>query len=190
MARGPERTGTAVTPQRGRCLVLAAVAALLLGGCSSSPPPPPAPICPTALLLSGADRVAAYRSDGERTPEGLQHLAVLTDLASDCRYLEGALEVDLAFNLIAERGPAFAGAPLELAYFVATVDSQQQQIVAKQVFNSEIDFPADQQVAGSAQQLTLKIPAVTPEGGAGYDIYLGFQLDDAEMRERAQPLFH
>jgi hypothetical protein len=160
-------------------------AALLLGACSSTAPvPPPPPVCPTALLLSGAERSAAYRSESDRTPDGLQHLAVLTDLASDCRYVEDGVEVDLAFNLIAERGPAFA---VQLAYFVATVDPQ-QQIVAKQVFNSEIDFPAGQDSAGSAQQLTLKIPSVNAEGGAGYDIYVGFQLDDAQMRARMQPL--
>jgi hypothetical protein len=168
--------------------VAALAAALLLGACGSTAPvPPPPPVCPTAMLLSGAERSAAYRSESDRTPDGLQHLAVLTDLASDCRYIADGVEVDLAFNLIAERGPAFEGGPVQLAYFVATVDPQ-QQILAKQVFNSEIDFPAGQDTAGSAQQLTLKIPSVSAEGGASYDIYVGFQLDDAQMRARKQPL--
>jgi hypothetical protein len=38
------------------------------------------------------------------------------------------------------------------------------------------------------EQLTLRLPAVTPEQGSAYAIYLGFQLDEAELEERMQPL--
>jgi hypothetical protein len=32
------------------------------------------------------------------------------------------------------------------------------------------------------------VPAVTPEQGGAYRLYLGFQIDEAELQSRRQPL--
>ena len=45
----------------------------------------------------------------------------MTNLASACSYGAEGVDVDLAFDLIAERGPAFAGDAADLTYFVATI---------------------------------------------------------------------
>ena len=84
--------------------------------CSTSAPPPPPPVCPTALFLQGAERTASYRPGSERQPDALRHLAVMTNLASGCRYGEDGVDMDLAFDLIAERGPALAGISAELQF--------------------------------------------------------------------------
>jgi hypothetical protein len=161
------------------------LAALALAACSTAAPEPPA-ACPTALVLQGAERTASY-SAGERRPDALRHLAVVTNLASGCRFGEAGVDVDLAFDLIAERGPAFSGDAVDLSYFVATIGPG-RQILSKQLFSSEIPFVDNEDLAGVSEQLTLRLPTVTPEQGRDYGIFLGFQLDDAELQERMQPL--
>ncbi len=76
----------------------------------------------------------------------------------------------------------------ELTYFVATMGPD-RQVLSKQLFDSEIVFAKDEDLAGVAEQLTLRLPSVTPEEASGYNLLLGFQLDDAELEQRLKPLF-
>jgi hypothetical protein len=163
------------------------LAPLALAACGTSAPQAPLPACPTALLLQGAERTASYSPGAERRPDALRHLAVVTNLASGCRFGAAGVDVDLAFDLIAERGPAFPGGAVDLSYFVATIGPG-RQILSKQVFSSEIPFVGNEELAGVSEQLTLRLPAVTPEQGPDYGIFLGFQLNDAELEQRLQPL--
>ena len=163
------------------------LAALSLAACGTSSPQTAAPACPPALFLQGAEHTASYRPGAERQPEALRHLAVMTNLASGCRYGAEGVDVDLGFDLIAERGPAFAGGAADLTFFVATI-APDGQILSKQVMSSAIPFGADETAAGMSEQLTVRVPAVTPEQGGAYRLYLGFQLDEAELQSRRQPL--
>lgn len=167
-----------------RCGALAA-ALIGLGACSSPPPiPPPPPDCPGAVVLRGADSVAAFAGPDERQSE-LRHLAVITNLAGSCVYDDAGVAVDLSFDLIAERGPRHGVGPIELRYFVATV-APGERILDKQLLESQILVPDGEANAGLAEQLTLRIPGVTPEDGGAYRIYVGFQLDEAQL-ERREP---
>jgi hypothetical protein len=171
---------------RRTTLTTIGLAGLALAACGTSTPEAP-PACPTALLLQGAERTASYSPGAERKPDALRHLAVVNNLASTCRFGEAGVDVDLAFDLIAERGPAFSGDAVDLSYFVATIGPG-RQILSKQVFSSEIPFADNDDRAGVSEQLTLRLPAVTPEQGQAYAIFLGFQLDRAELQDRMRPL--
>ncbi len=174
------------------CLRLPGIglAALVLAACSSSPPQPQAPpACPAALLLDGADRTTSYRPGADRSPSALRYLAVLTHLKSTCRYQEQGVDVDLALDLIAQRGPAGNKDPVQLTYFIATIGPN-REILSKQLFNSEIVFAKDENLAGVAEQLTLRLPPLPPEQAATYGLYLGFQLSNSELQERLKPLLH
>ena len=160
----------------------------LLAACASTPEPaalPPA--CPSALILQGAERTAAYAPGAGNRPSALQHIAVVTNLASACRFGQDGVDIDLAFDLIVERGPALAEDAVELTYFVATLGPH-GEVLAKDLLASEIAFEAEERVAGMAEQLTYRLPAVTAGQGQDYRIYLGFQLDPAELDQRLQPL--
>jgi len=165
----------------------AALLALLPAACGSSGAAgPEGPPCPTALLLKGAERTAGYRPGPGTRPADLRHLAVMTDLTSACRYDETGVDVGVAFDMIAEKGPAYPGGPLQLTYFVATV-APDQELWGKELFSSEIVFPEEQNLAGNSEQMTVRLPDVGPETGPAYRVYLGFQLDEAEMRRRLEP---
>ncbi len=173
---------------RGVRRVSAGLAALLLAACASSaPPPPPPPACPAALVLQGAEHTTSYRPGSQRSPSALRYLAVLNHLQSTCHYDDQGVDVDLALDLIAQSGPAATGDPVQVTYFVATIGPD-RQILSKQLFNSEIVFAKGEDLAGVAEQLTLRLPSVTPERASAYGLYLGFQLDDAELEQRLRPL--
>jgi hypothetical protein len=162
--------------------------ALLLAACSSSKPPP-APVavaCPAALILDGAERTTSYRGS-ERSPDALQYLAVLTHLQSACSYNDKGVDVDLALDLIAQRGPAAQDEKASLTYFVATIGPN-RQVLSKRLLPSTIEFTKGEELAGVNEQLTLRLPSVTPEQAPGYSLYLGFQLDEADLQRRLQPL--
>jgi len=182
--------GLAVGPRSRRAWAGAAV--LVLGACGSSPPAraPAPPPCPTALLLEGVERTTAYRAGAELRPSEIRYLAVLNDLTSACRYgsgEEGAdVDVDLNFAVVAERGPAMYDTE-ELTYFVATMGPD-GRILGKEVLRSELAFVEGENRIAWSEELTLRVPSVTPENGENYTLYVGFQLDDTELERRRQPL--
>jgi hypothetical protein len=160
-----------------------------LAACSSTPEPPPAlpPACPDAAVLQGADSIAEFAGADQRQSE-LRHLAVISSLVDSCVYDGSGVLMDLSFKLIAERGPRHGDGPLELRYFVATV-APGDRILEKQLLESEILFAAGEPNAGLAEDLTLRIPGVAPEEGGAYRVYVGFQLDDAQLERRSRPFF-
>jgi len=166
--------------------------ALSLAACASPDPEAPPAACPAALFLDGAERTSAYRagSGAEPSPDQLRYIAVLADLTSSCSYFESGdnkgVDVDLTFNLIAERGPALSGVE-ELTYFVATVGPG-RQVRSEHVLNGDLAFAESEQRAGWTESLTLRLPSVTPAVAKDYMLFIGFKLDDEELKRREQPL--
>lgn len=124
--------------------------------------------------LIGADRVSSYRSAEQRV-EDLRFFAAINEVRSRCRTNGDDLEVDIAFEIVAERGPALAPDSLELAYFVATLDPA-ERLLAKQVFPAELRFGADG-IAGYRETLTLQLPGVDPRSSPMRRLLVGFSLE-------------
>lgn len=160
-----------------------------VAGCGffSEEPTPAPPACPSASILEGAGITADYGPGEERDAQSLRYTAGLSELASACRYPADGLEVDLTFKVLAEKGPAFEQGPLQITYFVATVGPD-QRVRSKRLFSSELAFADGRRVAGQAESLTLRYPFVFAAEGATLHLYLGLQLDRAEIRRRQQRL--
>lgn len=127
--------------------------------------------CPPAQIAVPADRIGHNNEEGE-----LRFVARMDELVSSCRQEEEDVEIDIAFTMSAERGPAFEGEPVRLTYFLATVDPN-RQIVDKQILDMQLDFASDQPVSALRESITLRLPASTEASGANYNLYLGFQPD-------------
>jgi hypothetical protein len=168
----------------------ALAAALGLAACSSTPEPA-ASACPTVLFLDGAAQTAVYTPGAGAEPrqDQLRYLAVLTDLSSTCRYDDDpsapGVDVDLSFKVIAERGPALSGRE-QVTYFVATV-APDRRILARDTLGGDLPFEDKEQV-GLAENLTLRLPSITPAQAPYYTLLIGFQMDDEELKRREQPL--
>jgi hypothetical protein len=185
LARGHDRQERAATIVSQFTAPAITIAAALLAACGTSSSQPAPQACPTVLFLKGAERTADYRPGPDPRPADLRYLAVLTDLVSVCRYEDDGVDVALRFNLIAEQGPAYGGGPLQLTYFVASLGPE-QQVLSKPLLDAEVAFPEGQQRAGITEEMTLRISDVTPAEGQQYAVFLGFQLDEAEMGLRLE----
>ncbi len=182
--RRAEGSASVVSRLAARANPLAAAAlALLLSACAGSSSKPAAPACPTVLLLKGAERTATYRPGPNPRPADLEYLAVMTNIVTACTYTEDGADVALRFDLIGEKGPAYRSGPLPLTYFVATIRPN-EQVWNKQLFDTEVVFSEGAGRGGHAEEMTVQLPKVQAADGAGYRVYVGFQLDDAEMRRR------
>jgi hypothetical protein len=163
----------------------ALVLALLFAGCGSDPPEPPGP-CPSAALLQGAESTSIYAPGSEQGPDDLELAIALNDLVSACQPTGAGMDVGIAFNVFAQRGPAFQPEPIRLSYFLATVGPD-RQIVDKQLLDIELDMPADQESTGMRETITLRLPGVGEAQAAGYRVYVGLQLDEPARRQRLEP---
>ena len=85
-----------------------------------------------------------------------------------------------------QRGPALEGDRVNVTYFIATIGPD-QTILDKQTFEAEVLFPEGRQVAGIFEALTLRIP-IASAADALPELYVGFQLDPAELRGIPSPL--
>ena len=159
----------------------------LLTGCGlfSGDPEVAAP-CPPVQVLQGAEAVSSYQPGRQGDPSALRYVAGMGDLSSTCRYAGDGVEVEIALNLLVERGPALEGEAARLDYFVATV-APGQQIQSKQLLTSDVSLPAGQQTAGVREELTLRLPLMAPAGAARLSVFLGFQLDESDLR-RERPM--
>ena len=149
---------------------------------------PQPPACPSALILQGAERTASYARAPSASPDALRYLAVVTNLASACRYGEEGVDVDLAFDLIVERGPALAGDAVELTYFVATIGPDEADPLQAAAELRDRRSPPTRRSPASREQLTAAAAGGHARARRGLRLYLGFQLDDAELQQRLQPL--
>lgn len=165
---------------------MAGLTMVALSGCglfTRSEPEPPPPGCPPVHALIGADRVSSYRTAEPRI-EDLRFVAAINSVRSRCSVDDDELEVDLAFEMVAERGPALEPGPLQLGYFVVTL-APGNRVVAKQLFPIEFTFGPDG-IAGMTEILALKVPGVDPRAPPSRRLLVGFTLQ-GDQQLAAQP---
>jgi hypothetical protein len=56
------------------------------------------------------------------------------------------------------------------------------------VLRGDLSFAESEQRTGWTEELTLRLPSITPAQAPDYVLYVGFKLDDAELSRREQPL--
>jgi len=156
-------------------------AATLLSSCGAFERNVP-PVCPEVVILSDASRITKFRDGPGRDLTDVEVEAEINGYRGECKRVEKGVEVTLAIAMNAKRGPGDADGAADLAYFVAIPDyfpSPQ----AKSVFTTRLQFPANvgtmRHVDG---EVVMMIPQ--PEGKAATpkEVYLGFQLDEEQLR--------
>lgn len=150
-------------------LVVVAVAGLV--GCASKATDEAGTACPPTQIAVPTDRIGHSDEQGN-----LRYIATMERLTSSCREDGEHIEIDIAFDLKAERGPVFEDKPILMTYYVATVDPQ-REIVDKQLLKVRIELAPEQTESSIRESVTLRLPAPSEASGANYNLYLGFQPD-------------
>ncbi|MFQ5973564.1 MAG: hypothetical protein ACE5Q3_14640, partial [Alphaproteobacteria bacterium] len=81
----------------------------------------------------------------------------------------------LNLTIEARRGPANSDRTASYEYFVAIVD-QEKNILAREVFVSDLQFGDGRNRLDRVEELTQEIPLRPGEAGEDYYIMVGFQL--------------
>ena len=155
--------------------------ALALSNCATTP----AAICPRVAVLDQASSLTRF-APGGGAPQDVLFKADITRVDTDCKYSgpgNTELEANLRLYITAERGPALQGNSVNAEYFVVVTD-RGGVVLAKRTFPLRIDFgnlQAVNLVEGTWQYFRLN-----RGGGAGYEIWSGWQLNEAELQYNRQ----
>ena len=130
-------------------------------------------------MLRDAAQATQFREGPGRDLTDVTHEAAFTAVELTCSYRKDQLEVALQISFVAERGPAGAD-KANFPFFVAVVDSQ-QNILAKEVFDSEVEFEEGRRRTGIREEIDQRITLRSNESGADYEALVGFQLSQEQL---------
>jgi hypothetical protein len=169
-----------------RPMTLAGIAVLGgLAACSAFEPPEPPPPCPEVATVDDAAKLTRFAGEG-RDLTDVAFEAEVGQLSGSCVTEDDVIDVELQVQFIASRGPADKDRRADFRYFVAVARTD-QTIIAREEFDSYIEFPGNQTRAAIVEELAQHIPRVSGETGETYVIYVGFALTHEEVEfNRAQ----
>ncbi len=144
-----------------------------------------APACPHIVIVKDTAELTAFRPGPGRD---------LTDVVFDARIdgfdgtcetdldddRSGQVDVDLQLVFEATRGPANTTRQGKFSYYVAIAD-RGGAILAKKVFDTELEFEGNRSRVGGIEELTQEIPLRPGQLGEDFDIFVGFQLSPEQL---------
>jgi hypothetical protein len=146
-----------------------------------------APMCPRVAVLADAAHLVKYRDGPGRDLTDVLYEADLGRISGECIYTRRNTRVTVAMKLTvtAKRGPADRDGIADLAYFVAIVDNQ-SKILARQEFDSQLEFEPTQTQAATLEELEQIIPLQKDQPGSDFEVLVGFRLTPEQLqRNRA-----
>ncbi len=163
----------------------AAVLAVGIGGCSMFDDSNELVVsCPTTGVLAAGELLERYTENSERDITNLIIRARVGNLANACSILreQREIEMDLALQVSAERGPAAVpGQQQVIAYFVAIAD-EQNLILSRKEFRLAATFEGNARQAVFKEELFLAIPIPENRRVSDYRVIVGLQLTEDELR--------
>ena len=167
---------TAATAMR-RFVLAAVPVALVLAGCGSDAPPP---LCPPVGTPAPLDTFTQFEPGSGRDLTQVRFSGRLAAINSACEYDTDGVDVELAIQMVVERGPADRDRNAELQYFVA-VENGPGNITAKQVFDVAIPFEGNSRRLARLEEISLQIPPAGEQGFSRTRILVGFQLSAEQL---------
>ena len=166
----------------GRALV-PVVLAVALAGCSAFKDKN-APPCPDVAVLSDASKFTQFKPGPGRDITDIVLQGEITGFHGSCSYNRDRkqLTVTIQVQMVFSRGPAAQGRDVKTAYFIA-VPSFYPKPEAKKVMNVNFAFAnAADHVRITDNEVDVILPAKDLSKDIDkLDIYVGFQLDQAEL---------
>ena len=154
-----------------------------LAGCAGKKDDVGAPPCPKVALLADAAHLTVYRDGPGRDLTDIRFEADLGRISGECVYRKRNTQVtvEMKLTIVAKRGPADRDRLADLGYFVAILDAQ-ANVLARQEFQSQIEFPLDQAQVGTLEELEQVIPLKKDQPGSDFDVLVGFRLTPEQLQ--------
>jgi hypothetical protein len=155
----------------------------LVAGCSSKGEPAG---CPAAGIVGELAQLTRYRQGAGRDLSDVLYTVRVAEVARACKVDRAGANVDLRVVFVAERGPASAAnEAVDFEYFVAVANTE-EQVIAKELFRSRIDFGGRNRIAVAEEQSVQRMPVTRQGDSATARIIVGLQLSAAELGEKRQ----
>ena len=138
-------------------------------------------VCPRVNFVDGLQSMTAFGVAGDVDLSNVAYSAEMVQLAAVCSFGRHGATVMAEFMLIADRGPADRERVARVDYFVAVTDAD-GEILAKEVFRSEIPFADNRRRVGRKEEIEPFMPS--PSGNrdfTGYRVLIGFQLSPEQV---------
>ena len=178
---------TASTGRVRRALgpVAGALALLATASCGSTDDTPSYP-CPVVMPVRELSYMTKFQGESQDLSDTLFEAKVDEVLpALNCVYEEEdggkrAIVYDIRVKFLAQRGPKDREAAAKFNYFMA-IGGPGGEVIARQVFDTEIPFENNATQAITVEELQPRIPLKQGENGDFYRIYIGFMLSEKEL---------
>ena len=145
------------------------------------------PACPGGAILADAAKVTRFQGPGRDLTDVVNQGEIL-EILVQCKYEKTAVVVNLQVAVAGQRGPADRTRKADFEYFVAVIDPQ-GNIVTKEPFRVNFDFPANRDRLAIVDELEPRIPLKDLQQGPNYNLRIGFQLspDELEWNRKQRP---
>jgi hypothetical protein len=162
----------------------AALALFVLAACQQGAPAS-APPCPNIVIVQDASELTQFLPGPGRDLTDVTLEAQIADFRGFCDTdieddRSGTVDVDLQLVMVATRGPAAGTRDATIRYFVAIADTE-ENILAREEFETSITFEGNHNRIGFAEELTQKIPLQAGQLGDAFNVFIGFVLTDSDL---------
>lgn len=154
--------------------------ALVLNGCSLTPKQN-AMSCPQVGVVDDLSNTKLYASGKQHHNDGLIAQATIADFKGKCHYSRKGVDIDFDMTILAEKGAKANRDKVSFSYFVAITD-ENRNILKKEIYATDIDFPQGVTKAGSVESLSQFLPLAKNQSAARYEVLIGFQPEQIAKR--------
>jgi len=160
-------------------LVISVIVALFgLAACKTKMVPP----CPIVRVDNATASLTQFRDGLGREAGDVEYLAEIRGFKGQCDFGENEVEVSFDVDFAVTGGAAAKGGETTLYYFVAIPQFFPSED-GKRVLSVNRKLPAGpgQRETFTESGVRVKIPLKENQAGAAFDVYVGFQLNNAQL---------
>ncbi|WP_193188572.1 hypothetical protein [Nisaea sediminum] len=151
----------------------------LVAACSSDKGPPPG--CPKTDFVSDLDHMTAFADGAVGDLTDVRFDARLGGLTAICNFEKSELVMDVAFQVVATRGPANRDNQAEVTYFLAIAD-ETGAVIAKETFSNTLPFKGNLRRVAITDEFAPRIPYTADKLTLNsYRVLIGFQLTPEQL---------
>jgi hypothetical protein len=164
--------------QKGAALLSLALVSLILASCTAKLVPP----CPPVRIDNATAFVTKFKDGPGRDVTDIEYQAEILGFKGQCVYGTDRVDVVIDIDFALTSGAAVSSGTAPLYYFVA-IPQFFPADTGKKVLQVNRKLPGKPAMRETftESEVRVRIPLLKDQAGAAFDVYVGFQLDNAQL---------